>query len=496
MPHQHESATTNKAVVPSNGTPREAISLAAGGERRKCIGVMARFPVEGQCKTRLIPALGAQGAAGLHRAMLQRTLRWTHRAGKLLNCSSVVFYAGGSTHDWHNEFGSQVGGELHLEVQVARDLGERMTAAVLSLAAQGAERIVLVGTDCPELCEHRVQVAFECLADHEVVLCPADDGGYVLIGLNANLNRNESDTAREVERLCEAVFREIDWGTEHVLRQTLTRLATAGLRVRLLPALADVDRPEDLGVWHAAEQHECCAGLPCKSLMPSPELSVVIPAYNVEPALELAIGTAQHGNCAAFIAAAGDYQASLGVAASENVEGCSGAVGRARQMNAGARQTRGKWLLFLHADSLLPPDFYEQLEQVFDGGAVGGAFKLRLDAPSFAARIVEWGVFLRCRFCGLPYGDQALFVTREAFEQLGGFRELPIMEDYDFVLRLRKLGKIRLCNSSVVTSSRRWAALGYLRTTLRNQLVIVGYKLGVSPQRLAQFYRKSTGRKR
>jgi hypothetical protein len=115
-----------------------------------------------------------------------------------------------------------------------------------------------------------------------------------------------------------------------------------------------------------------------------------------------------------------------------------------------------------------------------------GAFPLRIEGNSSGVRIIEWLANWRSRRLQMPYGDQALFLRAELFHRLGGFPEIPIMEDFEFVRRLRRQGTIRIVSAPVFTSGRRWDRRGTLRTTLVNQLIILGYLAGVSPTRLAK----------
>jgi uncharacterized protein len=118
----------------------------------------------------------------------------------------------------------------------------------------------------------------------------------------------------------------------------------------------------------------------------------------------------------------------------------------------------------------------------------GGAFRFAIDSPRRGYRAIEWGTRQRCRFLRLPYGDQALFARREAYDAIGGFRPQPLMEDVDLVRRLRRLGPLSLLECRALTSPRRWEATGLLRRTLTNWSVMTLYTLGVSPQRLAGLY--------
>lgn len=165
--------------------------------------------------------------------------------------------------------------------------------------------------------------------------------------------------------------------------------------------------------------------------------------------------------------------------------------GRAAQMNAGAEIATGEILLFLHADTQLPPQFEVAVARTLAQPAVvAGAFDLCIRGTHPGLRWVEWGVYWRSRVCQLPYGDQAIFLTAQTFHQLSGFPDLPILEDFVLVRRLQRLGKVAIAPGAVVTSSRRWQRLGTLQTTLINQLVLLGYGLGVPPQRLARWYRR------
>ena len=162
--------------------------------------------------------------------------------------------------------------------------------------------------------------------------------------------------------------------------------------------------------------------------------------------------------------------------------------GRAVQMNRGAAAARGDWLLFLHADSRLPPDWLATILDADAAGAVGGSFRFTLGSDARAARIIERGVAWRVRRLNLPYGDQALFVRRDVFDELGGFTELPIMEDVDLVRRLSRRGKLLHSQRPVATSARRWERDGWVRRTTLNLVVLALYFLGVHPARLAKVY--------
>ncbi len=219
----------------------------------------------------------------------------------------------------------------------------------------------------------------------------------------------------------------------------------------------------------------------------SAKLSVIIPARDEEASIGRTIEAVMHGKPREVIVC--DAQSTDGTRAIAESMGAAVVTtepGRGRQMDAGAGVATGEWLLFLHADTLPPPDYPRHISDTLaQPGVVGGAFELHIDAPNRSLRIIEWFVSIRSRWLSLPYGDQGLFMRAETFRQLGGYGDLPAMEDYELVRRLSRLGRVRLANAGVKTSARRWLNQGIVCATLTNQACIIGYHLGVKPCRLA-----------
>jgi len=174
------------------------------------------------------------------------------------------------------------------------------------------------------------------------------------------------------------------------------------------------------------------------------------------------------------------------------------ARGRARQMNAGASAARGETLVFLHADTRLPAGALEKIRGVMAAGScVGGAFDLSIDSKRWGLRYIAFRASFRSRLNRIPYGDQAIFIDRTYFERLGGFADVPIMEDVDLMRRIKRSGKkIHIFRDKVLTSPRRWEAEGPLYTTLRNQLLVMFYYLGVRPEKLMKFYKPQSNIRR
>jgi rSAM/selenodomain-associated transferase 2 len=168
--------------------------------------------------------------------------------------------------------------------------------------------------------------------------------------------------------------------------------------------------------------------------------------------------------------------------------------GRGRQMNAGSVAARGEILIFLHADTTLPDNALGKISRALQNtDYVGGAFDLKIDSDRLFLRYISVRASLRSRWNRIPYGDQAIFLRKKYFNQIGGFKEIPLMEDVDLMRRIKKDGKkIIILPDKVITSARRWESDGALYTTMRNQILVGLFYLGVSPHKLARYYwRKS-----
>jgi rSAM/selenodomain-associated transferase 2 len=164
--------------------------------------------------------------------------------------------------------------------------------------------------------------------------------------------------------------------------------------------------------------------------------------------------------------------------------------GRARQMNEGVKASRGEILLFLHADTRLPATARQDIERAMeDDRVIGGRFDVEFDRRTAWSLVISRMMNWRSRWSGIATGDQALFVRRRVFDQLGGFADIPLMEDIDFTRRLKRTGRTAALRSRVTTSYRRWERNGPVRTMLLMWILRFLYWTGASPHRLARFYR-------
>ncbi len=345
------------------------------------------------------------------------------------------------------------------------DLGCRLTRGIKDSFLQGYNKVIVIGSDCPSITVADLKRSLDLLDDYDCVLGPAFDGGYYLIGLR-------------VFHL--SLFSDITWSSPLVLQQTIEKLKQLNLTWAELRPLGDIDRPEDLVLWLQYR-------LKTQDL---PKLSVIIPTLNEEDHIHSTLLSLQDQPVEVIVVDGGSQDKTIEIVRSFPFKVLVTEPHRAKQMNMGAKIATGDILLFLHGDTKVPPDFVSQIiTNLAKPDVVAGAFLLGIDDRKWDLRLVEWGVNLRSKLLELPYGDQGIFLSKQMFNQVGGFPEIGIMEDFILIKQLQKLGKIAIANTPVRTSPRRWQKLGVIKTTLVNQLVILGYYLGVQPDRLRDWYR-------
>ncbi len=431
--------------------------------------IFTRYPKTGTTKTRLIPLLGAEGAANLQRKMTEHTLKQVKTVSTSDEIAVEIRYDGGNEElmkrwlGFNYEYTSQGSG----------DLGCRMQRAFEDAFKAGAASAVIIGTDIPDLTGADVQKAFDALEQKKMVLGPAKDGGYYLIGVQ------KTSLLYGIEDL----FIEMNWGKGDVFNKTLNAARGLGLEVLTLDQLNDVDRPEDISIWERSQVLRHCDATP-------EQISVIIPAFNEADNIAETLSSIGHrNNIEVIVVDGGSHDDTVFISKTLGAKIIKGLIPRSRQMNQGADEASGDILLFLHADTRLPENFDRYiLGALKKPGIAGGAFELCIDSPVPALRLIERIANWRSRYLKTPYGDQAIFVLSRTFHQIGGFPELPIMEDFEMIRRLRKKGEVVTLPEPVITSPRRWLSHGILKTTLINQLIVVSYFMGISPVILARLY--------
>lgn len=227
----------------------------------------------------------------------------------------------------------------------------------------------------------------------------------------------------------------------------------------------------------------------------TPFISIILPVLNEHDSLDgaiLALRECVSAGPVEIIVVDGDpHGTTINSITVEGVRTVAAEKGRARQMNCGAALASGSILLFLHADTRLPANAFSLIAEALGNTRfVAGAFALGFDTRRLIFRVAEQYVSLRTRLTKVPFGDQAIFIRRDYFERVGGYKELPIMEDVELMKRIRKRGDpICLIPEKVLTSPRRYEQEGILYCTLRNWMLQLLYASGVSPERLAGWYR-------
>jgi rSAM/selenodomain-associated transferase 2 len=229
---------------------------------------------------------------------------------------------------------------------------------------------------------------------------------------------------------------------------------------------------------------------PAASPAPEPAISVIVPVLDDAGALARTLDALRLQDPPPFevvVADGGSSDDSRRVAARSGARVIAAPPGRGSQLRAGACAARGDVLLFLHADTRLPPRGFAEVAGALEDPAVdGGRFRLAYDRRHPVLRLIELGS--RCSATWASYGDSGFFVRRSAYDRTGGFEAIPIFEDVRFYRALKRHGAVRVLPASVTTSARRFVERGPLRQLLANAALVIAHRMGVSPERLARLY--------
>ena len=226
------------------------------------------------------------------------------------------------------------------------------------------------------------------------------------------------------------------------------------------------------------------------------KISIVIPVLNEGDTVNTIIShikTLSCGHAVEIIVSDGDDTGStIRKIGDKSVIRLISQRGRGAQMNRGAKAASGDILLFLHADTFLPDNAFREIQSaISEKGAVAGAFDIAFDDNRLWFKVISFTASTRTRLTRIPFGDQAIFISKRYFDEIGGFLEIPLMEDVEIMKRIKKNGKrISIIPLKVKTSARKWRSGGLLCTSFRNSLIQFLYKLGVSPERLVAYYYK------
>ncbi len=441
---------------------------------RATLCLMVKAPQPGRAKTRLIPALGADGASLLARALLRDALAiWGDEEPHLLLATT-------------GSFDEPLATELASWPQISQGqgcLGERLER-VLRKGLATSEVAIVHGTDIPGVGRAAYEETMQLLETHDAVLGPADDGGFYWLALR---------------RCPVGLLRGMVWSAPSTCAQTKESLESAGMRVAMLPSRFDVDSPADLSqLGSFLRDHP--EAMPCtRSFLASSQnssLSLIVPTLNEEKQIGrlLAELCAEEAWTEIIVVDGGSSDNTLAIAETfSKVRVLQTTSGRGRQMNAGAAEAVGGTLLFLHADAHLPEGALSQILATVDkGDSEAGAFRLRTRYDEGAHSRPWVRPFLaladmRSRYSKSPYGDQGLFVRAHVFHELGGYPEQSLFEDLHITQALAKRRPLAILPGPMVVSGRRFQERPLYYLALMNTFPLL-YRLGVSPRRLAAFY--------
>ncbi|MFO7708209.1 MAG: TIGR04283 family arsenosugar biosynthesis glycosyltransferase [Desulfobacterales bacterium] len=436
-------------------------------DSRERLILFTRYPEPGTAKTRLIPVLGPEGAAAFQMRMSRHALECAGRLSAERGASIEIRHEGGSA----DRMRAWLGSPHAYRPQGPGSLGRRMAHSLAQAFDSGAERAVIIGSDIPGITVADLARAFDALHGNDLVFGPASDGGYYAIGATSTGFRRGSPYLDE----------QISWGTARVLAQSIEAARAQGFRWALLDVRDDVDRPQDLPA--AMKILSEAAG--------PPRLSVIIPALNEAEQIGATLSSLPAAPAVEVVVVdGGSRDGTPAIAESWQARVLRAHPPRSIQMNAGAALASGACLVFLHADTRLPPNLASAITATLARPKTGaGAFHLRIDSHHPGLKLIGRAANWRSRWLRMPYGDQGIFMQRDLFWTLGGFAPLAIMEDFEMIRRLKKRTCIRLAPGWAVTSARRWQRHGIFTTWLCNQWMIAAFCLGASTDRLARWYR-------
>lgn len=455
-------------------------------EQKKALIIFTRVPVPGQTKTRLMPYYSGDQCAKLHTCFLRDIQEvCTDVAADVFvyyTLSDEVRPPKAGVTVCSDECGilqKIFGSEASYCLQQGEGLGERMYLAFGEVLGRGYASCVLLGSDVPEINAEDIDAAFSLLEEKEVVFGPTEDGGYYLVGMK--VPRTE-------------VFDRQSYGHGNVLENTISVLDEAGISTGFIRMQSDIDVREDVQSYRERmRQNPMLQSTHTgKFLMRTSRISVIVPIYNEESTI-IRMQEQLRGiqdKCEVLLVDGGSTDRTLELIEPE-FRVLHSKKGRANQMNLGAKESSGDVLFFLHCDSELPDEPLEHIRYVMKdhrAGCFGIAFHSK-NFFMFTCRVISNH---RVKDRKVMFGDQGIFIDRELFFNIGMFPDMPIMEDYEFSLRLKKLGeRLGMAGRRIYTSDRRFpkGTIPKLRVMWKMNRLRKMYRDGVSIDAIAQMYR-------
>jgi rSAM/selenodomain-associated transferase 2/rSAM/selenodomain-associated transferase 1 len=419
--------------------------------------VFLKAPRHGGVKKRLAAKLGDERTLDVYRGMAERQLRQVP--------ASWIVEIHYTPDDAESEMKAWLGPSYTYVPQSGNDLGERLTNAFRRAFDAGHKEVMAIGGDCPELDTDTLWEASRRMVRADLVLGPAEDGGYYLIGLR---------------RLVPELFKDIPWSTPHVLSLTMARGKISGLSRELLAPKEDIDDLPSYERYLRRVAHQSAGD----------SLAVIVPTLNEAQRVSAALLSVRQSfpGSPVIVVDGGSSDGTREIAERYGGKVLATEAGRGAQCRAGASSLPdADWLLFLHADTVLPVNAHALVNEfIAESHAQVATFRARFDEPNWFLRICGWctrfdSVFTR-------FGDQAILIRREFYEALGGFPEWPLFEDVALLQRARAVTKVHSLKGWVTTSARRFKDKGAIAQQWANGRLLVRYLRGVPARELAESY--------
>ena len=401
--------------------------------------IFTREPVPGHTKTRLMPYYTAEKCAELHKCFL-RDIADEMKGG---NFDLAVAYTGGDPLFLQDVFGKNA---RYIE-QRGDSLGQRMENAISDVLAMGYERVVLTGSDIPELEADTIETAFALLSACDVVIGPTADGGYYLLGM---------------KQLHHEAFDVKTYGISTVFEETVSSVRNVGLTVEAVDEYNDIDTREDLMEFRRRVTEDAVLRRTntARFVTDNLKISVIIPTFNEEKTAgymkrQLKDHAGGRDDVEIIFVDGGSTDETLPILG-DDYRVISTKKARGAQLDLGAMNSSGDVLFFLHCDSVLPPDFIAEIKNCMLSHSYG-CFGIRFSSRNlfmFTNRFISnYRAFVR----GIPFGDQGIFIDRDLFFETGMFPDSSLMEDYEFSMRLRRYGiRPGMTRKRILTSARRY----------------------------------------
>ncbi len=422
--------------------------------------VFLKWPEKGKVKTRLASAVGEEEAACIYKKLAEDTVSAVRSIAGKTTGITIAF----DPPERESEIKKWIHGNFEFLSQGDGTLGDRLSKAAHLAFEKGIKKVILIGSDCPNIDAFTIHRAFWALSKKDMVIGPSEDGGYYLIGFKEAKNA--------------VLFDHIPWSTPEVLKTTLEKANNSSISYELLPKKFDIDTGDDLKRF---------TGSQCNSVCASDRISVIIPTFNEEQNIESTLIDLikRHLPDEVIVADGGSHDKTVEIA-SKYAKVVFSEKGRAMQMNTGAAASTGDIFLFLHADTKLPDHALTKIRKSLQSKKKdSGRFRMSFGHSHPLLKFYEY----QTRFHFFSYGDQGFFIRKELFQKIGGFNiEVPF-EDIDFYRRLLKMEKPVIIKDPVITSPRRFLQNGIVKQKFVNFALVTMYFSGFTTQAIQRFQR-------